>query len=405
MSLQVQVKFMLLLRQKKRFQETPLFNRSIPKKVGKDSVVPGSVLMENDFVQDSAPQRHNSVNSDKITSSPVDKSTTKQCTKSKGGLVKRITVTSSKSIQDYKDMAKTCPFFIMNNEELNHSSDSFEIDCNGTTCSLQRKHFHCLLCNEESFVKPSLLKWHVKQVHLNPKHYVEMDPIICLPCRKREHSSSKNAGKLSHYHCPICDICVLQKHNFQCHLSLHKNTRSSFFNTNPCNGLPCNDKNEDHVPVHSPSVENIFSDTNAKEASCKNLEQNPDNIARSTSDSDEEKLNVPFNDTIQEDFLPSNTKRTLCVERKTCDLCGKLMRADSIGRHMKNIHAIDERISAVCVDREHAIFMVPKSKSGVGYPIHVKKLLHGTENKELFCESQKCMDMMAVCTHSGMKDV
>ena len=76
------------------------------------------------------------------------------------------------------------------------------------------------------------------------------------------------------------------------------------------------------MPVRSPSVENIFSDTNAKEASCKNLEQSPDNIARSTSDFDEEKLNVPFNDTIQEDFLLSNTKRTLCVERRHVTFVG-----------------------------------------------------------------------------------
>ena len=43
----------------------------------------------------------------------------------------------------------------------------------------------------------------------------------------------KNSCKVSHYHCPFCEICVRQKSNFQCHLALHQSKPTVTNNVGP----------------------------------------------------------------------------------------------------------------------------------------------------------------------------
>ena len=46
------------------------------------------------------------------------------------------------------------------------------VSCNPTICSLEIPHFHCSLCNEESFTTLYQLKRHANQTHFNEKHCV-----------------------------------------------------------------------------------------------------------------------------------------------------------------------------------------------------------------------------------------
>ena len=59
---------------------------------------------------------------------------------------------------------------------------------------------------------------------------------------------------------------------------------------------------------------------------------------------------------------------------------------------------------ATCVDEEGGLFLVRNSfHSGVGYPIHVKKVMgkeHGVQ-----CEVKECTDYMRVAKKSGLKTV
>ena len=81
------------------------------------------------------------------------------------------------------------------------------------------------------------------------------------------------------------------------------------------------------------------------------------------------------------------------------------MRKDSIRKHKLGAHNIEIRIGCVCVEKERAIFMVPKAKSGVAHPIHVQKMLHGSQEKRIFCEVDECKEMMTLCARSGMREV
>ena len=46
--------------------------------------------------------------------------------------------------------------------------------------------------------------------------------------------------------------------------------------------------------------------------------------------------------------------------------------------------------------------MVPKDRSGLRYPIHVQKLLHGSADCKIFCENNCYMDSIRICGKSGL---
>ena len=58
------------------------------------------------------------------------------------------------------------------------------VSCNATICSLEISHFHCSLCNEESFTTLYQLKRHAKKTHFHQKHCVFYKSFICFPCKK-----------------------------------------------------------------------------------------------------------------------------------------------------------------------------------------------------------------------------
>ena len=89
-------------------------------------------------------------------------------------------------------------------------------------------------------------------------------------------------------------------------------------------------------------------------------------------------------------------------------VCSKDMSPKSLARHCREIHAMDTTSMATCVDEEGALFLVCNScHGGVGYPIHVKKVMgkeHSVQCKVK--ESTDCMQMpwknvlkTAMCRH------
>jgi len=84
------------------------------------------------------------------------------------------------------------------------------------------------------------------------------------------------------------------------------------------------------------------------------------------------------------------------------DVWNKGSHPKSLARHCREIHAMETVSMAICVDEEGGPFLVRNScYGGVGYPIHVKKVMgkeHGVQ-----CEVKECTDYMRVAWKSGLK--
>ena len=63
-------------------------------------------------------------------------------------------------------------------------------------CSLEIPHFHCSLCNEESFTTLYQLKRHANQTYFNQKHCVFYESFICCPCKKNHIQPQAQRKKL-----------------------------------------------------------------------------------------------------------------------------------------------------------------------------------------------------------------
>ena len=88
--------------------------------------------------------------------------------------------------------------------------------------------------------------------------------------------------------------------------------------------------------------------------------------------------------------------------KSACPVCDKEMHPKSFARHCREIHAMETVSMASCVYEEGGLFLVRSScHGGVGYPIHVKKVMgkeHGVQ-----CEVKECTDYMRVAWKSGLK--
>ena len=97
------------------------------------------------------------------------------------------------------------------------------VSCNATICSQEIPHFHCSLCNEESFPMLYQLKKHANQTHFNQKQclFYKSCKKKCFPCKKRSTTITNSAKKINHYHYPFCSITVEQESNFLSHIARH----------------------------------------------------------------------------------------------------------------------------------------------------------------------------------------
>ena len=83
--------------------------------------------------------------------------------------------------------------------------------------------------------------------------------------------------------------------------------------------------------------------------------------------------------------------------------CGLSIRSNNLKRHVRNKHSSSQyKPSVACVDKDFAIYMVPKYRSGLKYPIHLQKLLHGSADCKIFCKNNFCMDFIGICGKSGL---
>ena len=88
------------------------------------------------------------------------------------------------------------------------------VPCNATICSLEIPHFHCSLCNEESFMTYYQLQRHANQTHFKQKHFVVYKSFICFPCKNKSYTTRSSARKINHYDCHFCSFTVKEKSNF-----------------------------------------------------------------------------------------------------------------------------------------------------------------------------------------------
>ena len=70
------------------------------------------------------------------------------------------------------------------------------VPCNPTIFSLEIPHFHCSLCNEESFTKHYQLQSHANRTHFNQKHFAVYKLFICFPCKNRSNKTTAQQEKL-----------------------------------------------------------------------------------------------------------------------------------------------------------------------------------------------------------------
>ena len=60
-------------------------------------------------------------------------------------------------------------------------------------------------------------------------------------------------------------------------------------------------------------------------------------------------------------------------------------------------------ITAVCCDQERGLYMVRKNqKGGIGYPVHVQKILHSSKSTSVDCCDPKCKLEMQLAGRAKM---
>ena len=120
--------------------------------------------------------------------------------------------------------------------------------------------------------------------------------------------------------------------------------------------------------------------------------------ARNIEDGDDEEKKAGREEDDGENDKRTKPARRETLKQKECPHCGKMMHEKSLVRHCKSFHDDDFVARATCVDVERGLFLVRRSShGGVGFPIHVKKVLvKADEGVGVECEDDSCMDVMKV---------
>ena len=67
-----------------------------------------------------------------------------------------------------------------------HLTAKFLIRCDVKVCTYDDKHFHFVLCQNESFVSRTKVSRHVRFANLADFRYVKYENVVCLSCRKNQ---------------------------------------------------------------------------------------------------------------------------------------------------------------------------------------------------------------------------
>eukprot|EP00112_Aurelia_sp_Birch-Aquarium-sp1_P013996 Seg2997.2 transcript_id=Seg2997.2/GoldUCD/mRNA.D3Y31 product="HMG domain-containing protein 3" protein_id=Seg2997.2/GoldUCD/D3Y31 len=239
------------------------------------------------------------------------------------------------------------------------NAESFIIRCQGESkfCTEDKNDFHCSLCSRTSFHE-SVIRRHIEQSHLSSNRTVTFENLQILPCKKIHTEKNFSNSSIFHYHCPVCDKFVQQKCYFLNHLANHIS----------------------QTPEHTSN-------------------QQLGTSAASTTDLEE----VPAQShVIREARLPK-IKRAV-AKRVPCNICGLELNANNMKRHCLIKHNLDPTYNAVCCDAGEGIYMVRKSKrGGIGYPLHVQKVVNSLDDKVVACEEESCRNEMQIASRSKMK--
>ena len=264
----------------------------------------------------------------------------------------------------------------------------YQLLCNGKICTKKSRHFHCILCNEEDLSSEYYFKRHLTQIHFTKAHCVRFEIIPCLPCRNNGHSSSKSTRKINHFHCPSCKKCVSQKGIFLKHLSLHEENKK--YIRNEIVGVKNTDiSDEDRETINiKQQTENNRLFKIKKNIATEGESENQDESAEQKAQS----ISVEKDEQSRRKIKGSSFPIVKCSE------CGLSIRSSNLKRLVRNKHSSSQyKPSVACVDKDLAICMVRKYRSGLRYPIHVQKLLHDSSDCKIFCENNFCMDFMRIC--------
>ena len=85
-----------------------------------------------------------------------------------------------------------------------------------------------------------------------------------------------------------------------------------------------------------------------------------------------------------------------------CHQCGKSMLKKNLKCHLATAHN-NITFTAVCCDQEQGLYMVWKNQyGGIGFPVHVQKLLHSSEVISVDCGDLDCKMEMQVAGRARM---
>ena len=294
----------------------------------------------------------------------------------------------------------------LNDSDILSLGNSFIEECSLDTsrkCTYAHQHYHCTLCPPwKHFQSLYKINRHIRQTHMNPCRTFDYGGFRLLPC-KQQHTDFKYSDARYHYHCPICNKSVLQKTCFEQHMTVHSSKRNSV-------KMPCSvDKNtkddmitkdnetpegsngrivHDKIQGKAPTDLEMDEDLSEKDSSMKEVKDDEHMTVTDLSD------NLIMNQTI--------TLKRSAKPSGSCSKCGKTMLRKNLKRHSVNAYN-SMIIMAVCCDLERGLYMVRKNpKGGIGYPVHVQKVLHSSDKTSVDCGDAKCKLEMQLAGRAKM---
>ena len=256
--------------------------------------------------------------------------------------------------------------------ELSHqeggiSPSELALHCNeeGRKCNEKRNHYHCALCplsRTEYYI--SRIKDHIAKSHLKQEKIVVFQNIWVLPCKLFHIEKQFANNAINHYHCPECGSIVQQKAYFEKHLNAHT-------------------KKSSRAKPNKKRPERNRCQAQAQQTS---THTNPNNSKEEAQ------------------FEPSaHVGRASASSRVQCQICHVFITNKNMKRHYKSKHDRETTVTAVCCDRRRGLYMVRNSShGGVGFPIHVQKIVNANEGNVTDCEVEGCRIEMDIARRSDM---
>ena len=256
-------------------------------------------------------------------------------------------------------------------------------------CNLPGAHYHCSLCPPgKQFPSLYRINCHIEQAHVKPARCLDFGKVRILPCKK-EHDDIKYSKCNYHYHCPICNKTIMHKNRFEHHIALHMRKMDLTKSTSR--------------PAGSDTSGGTLGNTELKS----NAEAFNDKEPMPTESNSMTITDIDEAADIKEMCESVPTASNLNLNRAvnpvvTCHHCGKSMLKKNLRRHSVTAHNYIT-FTAVCCDQELGLYMVCRNQQGgIGFPVHVQKILHSSEVTSVDCGDLDCKMEMQVAGRAKM---